>query len=438
LSIVVCPTRVPCVLTHPPRESIPIHISPIGRPARVSENIPKQRASLALLTVAELLALAPWFSTAAVAPQIQTEWTLSATAVAWLTIAVQLGFVVGTLGSGLLNLPDRMDAARLFALSAGGTALTTAVFAVTTTGMVDGVLFRFLTGVFLAGVYPPGMKLATTWTRQHRGLALALIVGALTIGSASPHLVRALLDVPWRHVVLVTAALALIAGVTILVGVRQGPFSAPAARFNPRFVLHVFRARGTRLALLGYLGHQWELYAMWAWLPLFLLQIITRKGGDPSLAAALSFTAIALGGAGSVVAGAIADRVGRTAVATAAMIISGSMAIVMAGLINGPLWILIPITFLWGLSVVADSAQFSAAISELSPPKYVGSALTTQTSIGFLLTFPSIHLIGLIIENQSRWALAFILLALGPVIGICSMLRLRALPEAARMAGGRR
>lgn len=394
--------------------------------------------SLGLLTLAELLALAPWFSAAAVAPLIQSEWGLTAGTAAWLTLAVHLGFVAGTLVSGVLNLPDRFDASRLFALSAAGAALTTAGFALLAGGPFDGAVLRFLTGAFLAGVYPPGLKLAATWTRRHRGLALSLIVGALTVGSASPHLVRALLDTAWRPMVLATAGLAMAAGLLVLGGVRQGPFAAPPARFNPRFALQIVRAPGLRLATLGYLGHQWELYAMWAWIPLFLAQVVAKEGGEPEMAAGLAFAVIAVGGGGAVAGGWVADRAGRSVTAAGAMAVSGCAALAVAVLVEAPLWALLPIMLVWGFSVIADSAQFSAAISELSPQEYVGTALTMQICIGFLLTFVSIHLVGLLVDGGPHWGAAFGLLALGPLYGVVSMLALRRRPEAVAMAGGRR
>ena len=177
---------------------------------------------------------------------------------------------------------------------------------------------------------------------------------------------------------------------------------------------------------------------MWAWIPLFLAQVVAREGGEPELAAGLAFAVIAVGGGGAVAGGWVADRVGRSVTAAGAMAVSGSAAIAVALLVDAPLWLLAPIMLVWGFSVIADSAQFSAAISELSPPRYVGTALTMQICIGFLLTFVSIHLVGLLVDGGPHWAVAFGLLAVGPVFGVVSMLALRRRPEAVRMAGGRR
>ncbi len=378
-----------------------------------------------------------WFSASAVVPTLREEWTLSSGSAAWLTISVQIGFVVGTVASAILNLPDVMNSRRLVGVAALLGAGSNAAFAFLADGLVLGIPLRFLTGVFLAGVYPPGMKLAATWSLRYRGFAIGLLVGALTVGSASPHLVRSLTDLPWQEVVLTSSVLAVAGAVIVLALVQDGPFAAAQARFDPKFVIRALSKRGVALANLGYLGHMWELYAMWTWVPIFLVQALEEQSGSRTTAGLIAFAVIAVGGIGSVVAGVLADRHGRTNVASGAMVLSGSMAILAALLFDAPLVVLTPILLIWGLTVVADSAQFSAAITELSPPEYVGTALTAQTAAGFLLTLFSIQLVPLFVDVQG-WSLAFGMLALGPVVGIWAMLRLRALPEAASLAGGRR
>ncbi len=397
-----------------------------------------QWRNLGLLAVATVLGLSLWFSATAVAPALEAAWGLTATETAWLAMAVQIGFVVGTFASGVLNLPDLMDARRLFALSALAGALANALFAVLADGPALGIVFRFLTGLFLAGVYPPGLKLAATWSRRTRGLAIGVIVGALAVGSASPHLIRSLFDFPWQHVVLVSSASAALGGAIVGFAMHEGPFAGAPARFDPRFIFEIVRSRGLRLAILGYLGHQWELYAMWTWTPILLVQVFEERGVGPDAASAVAFGVVAVGGLSSVVAGALADRIGRTTVTSIAMIGSGASALAAAALIQAPLWALVVILFIWGLTVVADSAQFSAAVTELSPPEYLGTALTLQTSVGFLVTLGSIQLVPIVFTGPGGWPAAFALLALGPMFGVAAMLRLRRTPEAARLAGGRR
>ncbi len=413
-------------------------------PPTSDDNLEGGRAqwrNLGLLALAEVLGMSLWFSAAAVSPALQDGWDLSVASAAWLTMAVQIGFVVGTGLSGILNLPDIVSSRRLFVVSALLGATANAAFAFFATGLPSGIALRFLTGVCLAGIYPPGMKLAATWTRRHRGLAIGLIVGALTVGSAAPHLVRSLTitggqTLSWPSVVLVSSVLAIVGGLIVALLFREGPFASAGAQFNPRFALSIFTRRGLRLANFGYLGHQWELYAMWTWVPIFLAERVTT-GGSTSLASLLAFAVVGSGGIGSLVAGAGADRVGRTATTSAAMIASGSMAVLAAVFHAAPLPLLTAILLIWGLSVVADSAQFSASITELSPPEYTGTALTIQTSVGFLLTMVSIQLVPLVVA-AAGWPAAFVMLAIGPALGTVAMLTLRRLPEARRLAGGRR
>jgi MFS family permease len=393
--------------------------------------------TLTLLAIAELLAMSLWFSGSAVVPALTREWQLSANAANWLTLSVQLGFVAGTLLSALLNLPDIISPRHLFTLTAGLGAIANAAFGWFAHDASQGIALRFLTGMCLAGVYPPAMKILATWFRHGRGLALGVLVGALTLGKAAPYLVNGIGSSNWRYNVISVSGLAVVGGLVVLLFVDDGPYALPAGRFDWKQVGRVFHNRGVRLASLGYFGHMWELYAMWTWIPFMIRASLSSRGSNPSLAEVSSFLVIGCGAAGCVVAGLIADRVGRTIVTSAAMIISGSCCLVIGFLFGAHPLVLLIVAGIWGASVVADSAQFSACVTELGDQQYIGTALTIQTCLGFLLTTVSIELIPRLVSLVG-WRYVFAILAPGPLFGVLAMLRLRGLPEAEKIAHGRR
>ena len=393
---------------------------------------------LAMLAGAELLGMSLWFAASAVAPQLQAKWSLTISQTGWLTSSVQLGFVIGTAAAALLNLADIVPARRLFALSAVGGAVANAALLAAPSYRV-ALLCRALTGLCLAGVYPPAMKMISTWFRSRRGLAVGVIVGALTIGKSAPYLVHTIPGAGIAPVMITASAGAVLAAVLVGILYRDGPYSFPSRPFSWGLVASVVREPKWRLATGGYLGHMFELYSAWTWIPVFVTASALASGlpsgtRTDSISAAVAFAAIAIGGAGCVWGGLVADRRGREWLVTAAMSASGLCALLIGATFGRSLWVLVPVALLWGFFVIADSAQFSVLVTESVPPHAVGTALTIQTSLGFLLTMFSIQLMPPVVQRVG-WQWAFMILAVGPALGIWSIAHLRTLRQQTASAG---
>jgi MFS family permease len=388
---------------------------------------------LALLATAELLGMSLWFAGNAVAPQLQARWSLSGSEVGWLTTAVQLGFVAGTAVVAVLNLADILQSRVLFAVAALLGALSNAALLVAP-GFASAVVTRFACGFCLAGVYPPAMKMIATWFKARRGLAVGTIVGALTVGKATPYLVHAFPNAGVHAIVLAGTASAVVAAVLVGLGYRDGPYPFAPRPFSWSLVATVARERRWRLATGGYLGHMFELYSYWTWIPAFLAASAASgaslgHGANAAAVSLLAFSTIAIGGLGCLWGGVVADRLGRERLVIIAMAASGACALLIGFTFGASWWLLAPVALGWGFFVIADSAQFSVLVTESVPPHAVGTALMVQTSLGFLLTTLTIQLIPPTVSVVG-WRWAFPLLAIGPVAGIAAIRRLLTLSYA--------
>ena len=393
--------------------------------------------ALATLGLGVIMSLTTWFSATAILPELTASLSLSPALAPWLTNAVQLGFVVGALASAALSIADVWPMTRIMAVAAVLAALANAVLLLEPSA-VTAIAARFMTGAALAGVYPPALKFIATWFVRGRGLAMGAMVGSLTLGSAMPHLFRAFGDgVDWQSVIVVSSLCSAAAAAVFLLLLREGPHKFARTRIDPRQLKQIVGSRPVMLANVGYFGHMWELYAMWGWILAYVTAAQTQ-GLNLFNVSVLAFAIIAMGAPGCVMAGWLADRIGRCRTTALMMIVSGGSALLIGVVFNGPTWIFVAVALVWGLTVVADSAQFSAAVSELVEQTLVGTALAFQIGVGFGITIFVIWIMPTFVDLLGGWQWAFAILAVGPLVGSLSMMILRADPRSAVMAGGLR
>lgn len=382
-----------------------------------------------LIAAVQVMALAVWFSATSVVPSLTVEWQMSSVAAVWLTASVQIGFAIGAILSALANLADRIRPQVLLGASALGAAGLTLAFAWFADGLVPAMILRFFTGVLLAGVYPVGMKLMASWsTTTNRGISFGLLIGALTLGSILPHLINGIETLPWKTVMTVAACVAGAGGLVALLFVRSGPaLSSAHVEANPRYIWQMFKHRESRLANIGYFGHMWELYALWAWIGSFLVASVSenQRPISSSASSATIFVTMGIFGlVGCLAGGWLADKIGRPMSAGMALAISGVCCLLSPFAFDAPWIVLVLFLAIWGAAVIADSGVFSTMLSESVDSRYVGTALTAQTAIGFLLTVVTIQIVP-IIADAVGWRYAFLLLFVGPLMGVAAMRGLR-------------
>ena len=395
--------------------------------------------SLILVAAASVAAVALWFSASAVVPALKSQEGLDDFTASLFSSAIQIGFVCGTVASAILGLADRLDMRRFFAVSTVIAASANAAILLFEPGSPVVIAMRFVTGVCMAGIYPVAMKIVTTWAKGDIGLLVGLVTGAVTLGSAVPHLFNALAGIDWQAT-LIAASLSAYSAAAMIMFVGIGPNLGKSPPFDPHLALQAWRIKSLRFANIGYLGHMWELYAMWVWVGVFLYASFKLSMADQTAlvyASLGTFGAVGMGALGCVVAGLAADRLGRTTITIASMAVSGACSLVVGFLFGASPILLVGLCLIWGFAIVADSGQFSASVAELSDPSLIGTMLTVQTGAGFLLTLATIHLIPPLVEMVT-WRYAFAALALGPMVGIWGMVRLRGMPESLKLANGRR
>jgi len=396
--------------------------------------------TILLLSICVVCSMSLWFSLSAVVPTLKVTHGLSDVRAAWLSSSISIGFVLGTIASALSGLADRVDPRRLFMTATLVGAVANATILALDPGSIGAILLRLLTGATMAWIYPVGMRIAATWADGDAGALAAVIAAAVCVGSGLPHLIDAFGGLNWMVAVAAASALAGASAVLMNV-VRLGPAHVSTPTFHAGLAASAWRDVPIRLANIGYCGHKWENYAMWTWIATYLLLSYQASGltfAEASYYGRLAtFGVFFVSAVGSLIAGFAGDRAGRTLVASVALAVSGSCCLLAPFVFTSAPWLVTLFVLVWSLALIADSAQFSASVIELSDRSILGTMLTVQTCAGYLVTMVSIH----VVEAAAAfvgWRYALTVLAVGPAISILAMVRLRRRPEAIRLARGRR
>jgi len=393
---------------------------------------------LGWMCLAEFLGMSIWFSFSAIKPILADDWDISNTDAGYILSAFQLGYIAAAIVVGILA--DRFNTRAIFAISAVLAGVLNFLFALLASDLWSAIGLRFLVGAAMAGVYTPGIKLVAGWfSPQERGRAVGVFVGALVLGSALPYLLAPIAtDIGWRALVMVTVAGSWAAAAIMWFLVHDPPQrSSTPFSFDPR----ILKDRPLLFVNLGYVGHMWELYAMWAWIGPYLIHVLEQQGRSSDaatdLGGQLAFAIVGIGALACAVAGFLGDRFGRTLTTSALLVVSAACSLTFGFLDTAPIAIIALIGLVYGFSIVGDSPLYSAGVTELAPRERIGTALGVQSVLGYGTTIVSVFLFGVVVDTFG-WAAAFVMLGLGALVGPIFMLRLRRMPESRQMAGGKR